>query len=166
MSKMAIIGGILAVLAVFFLIAVLLMSLLLPFGFWMGARSADKEYDDWVNSSSAGDSITVSGRIDEEESQYLFGMELHGYRFKGCDNGFMSKDDIGDKGQIIIVKIEKDSFGIPEVKSAQSMPITIGPNVCCCCLSGTVFLLGGILVILGIAKRGKRKGASRDLKEE
>ncbi|OYT42999.1 hypothetical protein B6U90_07365, partial [Thermoplasmatales archaeon ex4484_6] len=144
MSKMAIIGGILAVLAVFFLIAVLLMSLLLPFGFWMGARSADKEYDDWARTSSPGDSIIVSGKIKEKVSQTGIGDWSYSFRFEGCEAGFVSEKDIGDEGQYVIVKIQKDQFGIPEVKSAQSMPITIGPNVCCCCLSGTVFLLGGI----------------------
>ena len=143
------------------LLIVVILSVALPWGFWMGAQSADKEYDDWFDSSGPGDSITVSGRIKDEEKTAIMGTTIYGYKFKGCDKGFTSSEDIGDEGDIIIVEVEKDStLGIPEAKMNLATPVAVGPNACCCCLTGTIFLIGGIMIITGLI-RGKKKIASK-----
>lgn len=155
-------GIILAVLAVFLLLVVAIMSFALPLGFWAGAERASTNYDDWVDDSNPDDSITISGRIDEEQKI----MGFNAYKLKGCDYGFTSSDDIGDEGDFVIVEIEKDSFNSPQAKSARGTPVTIGPNVCCCCFTGIIFLVGIVLVVVGIAKGKKNEdGKNRKVNE-
>lgn len=158
MSKLTIIGIILAVMAVLGLILVGVLTAVLPWGFWMGAQSAEKEFDDWSRSATTGDEITVSGTIDKKEDATSYGQSSgYIYTYKGCNNKFYSSHDIGDEGDIIITTIEIPQGSGPTSKRELKTPATVGPNACCCCMSGSFFVIGGIMFISGLAK-GKKKG--------
>jgi hypothetical protein len=162
MSKLTIIGIILAIVAMIGIVITIILTAALPWGFWMGAQSAENEYDDWFRSANTGDEITVSGTIDGREDAKLYSMPSgYLYKFKGCDQKFYSTHDIGDEKDIILVKIRVQAATGPTSYKEYKTPITVGPNGCCCFLSGSFFLIGGILFISGLV-RGKKKSTPEE----
>jgi hypothetical protein len=157
MSKLTIIGIILAVMAVFGVILVGILTAALPWGFWMGAQSAEREFDDWSGSAATGDEIFVSGRIDRKEDARSYGQSKgYIYTYEGCNSKFYCSHDIGEEGDIIITRIEIPAGSGPTSSREYKTPLTVGPNACCCLLSGSFFIIGGILFISGLV-RGKKK---------
>ncbi len=157
MSKLTIIGILLAIVAMIGIVLTIILTAALPWGFWMGAQSAEDEYDHWFISANTGDEITVSGEIHEREDATLYRMSSgYLYTFKGCDQKFYSTHDIGDKNDLIMVKIRVQAATGPTSYKEYKTPLTVGPNGCCCLLSGSFFLIGGVLFISGLV-RGKKK---------
>jgi hypothetical protein len=158
MSKLTIIGILLAIIAIIGVVLAGILTLALPWGFWMGAESARNNYDDWANSASPGDEIFVSGTIDRKEDARNYGEPTgYIYTYRGCDEKFYSSHDIGDEGDIIMTEIEIPPGTGATSKKEYKTPLTVGPNACCCCLSGSFFGIGGILFISGLAKGKKKK---------
>ena len=155
MGLLKVIGIITGSLAIVSVVIILILSFALPAGFWMGAKSAEKEYDNWLENAKEGDEITVSGKIADKESGSLVGISFYTYRFKGCENGFTSSGDIGDVGDSVLVTIE---FTIaPEATSSPRSFVVWGPNICCGILSGLLLIIGLILFLIGLIKKKKVK---------
>ena len=164
MAKKVIIGVILAIFAIFILLITAILTAALTPGFWMGAKDAEEDYDDWLYEAEEDDTVTVFGKIKQEErlDANIIGMDddRYAYRLEGCAASFWSETDIGDVDENVVVIIQiKDQNGAPTPMVVTSVPQggAYAPNACCCCFSGILFIVAILLIILGIAKGSKNK---------
>ena len=104
MGVMKIIGIVLSGVSALVLIVLIVLTLVLPPGFWMGVKSVD-DYNDWIQDAEQGDQITVYGELESENVTDLLGVKIYSYKFKGSDHGFLSSNDIGSEGEKTVVEI-------------------------------------------------------------
>ncbi|OYT46219.1 hypothetical protein B6U90_01640 [Thermoplasmatales archaeon ex4484_6] len=155
MGKMKTTGIIFTAVAAVFFVVILILSFALAPGFWMGAKKASSEYDDWAKSAKMGDSILVYGKIKNEEQASAGGVSIYSYTFDGCKESFLSSEDLGNKGDKILVTIEVRELG-PEASSQVNSLVGWGPNFCCGLLSLAVVILGLVFILVGIKKDKNR----------
>ncbi|MCU0798983.1 MAG: hypothetical protein MUC62_04870 [Candidatus Thermoplasmatota archaeon] len=163
MGIMKILGGVVVSLAAIAVVVILCMTLILPAGSLIfGAKSAEKEFDSWARTAKQGDEITVSGRLDEKDHTQLLGQDIYSYRFKGCRDSFMSSEDIGNKGDLVIVTITHT--GIIEASASIKPIVAFSPNICCGVFSA-IFLIGGLVILLIGLKKDKKEKELKDKEE-
>ncbi|MFW3145191.1 MAG: hypothetical protein ACMUIE_00080 [Thermoplasmatota archaeon] len=155
MSKLKTAGLIIGIIAIVGIFLVIILSFVLPPGFWMFPKNAEKEYDDWVESSSRGDKETFHGKIAEEDETSLLGVSIYSYKFEGCDNNFLSSQDLGNEGDRIVVEIEYRELG-PEASADYSSAAVWGPSCCCGSFMGILLILGIVLFLVGLLKKKKK----------
>lgn len=155
MSKLKTAGLVISIIAFLCIILVIILSFVLPPGFWMSPKNAEKDYDDWAGSSSRGDKENFHGKLSEEDETSLFGVSIYTYRFEGCEKTFLSSKDLGNEGDRIVVEIEHRELG-PEASAQYPSFMTWGPNCCCGGFLGIALIVGIILFIVGLVKKGKK----------
>jgi len=164
MGKMKNFGIVIGSIALVALVVILILSFAMPAGYWMGAKDA-KEFDDWAKSAKQGDSITISGKIDEKDSESLLGVSIYTYRMKDCEASFLSSEDLGDEGDKVTVEVEIRELG-PEAAAQPSSILVNGPHLCCGILAGLLIILGLVLFLIGLRKKKEPEtDTSEDVKD-
>lgn len=102
-----------------------------------------EEYDLWAKDKNRkqGDTFWVAGTIAEKG--------FFAYRLKGSNISFMCLEDIGSKGDFVIVEIGIDTTGLPIARSTTSPYIVLMPGI-------ILAIIGAIIVFIAFVI-GKRK---------
>lgn len=106
------------------------------------------EFDEWYDSSvrNTGDTILVKGTLDEKEDNPLG--SGYAYRFEGSDNDFYSGEDIGNKGDVVLVEIEFDRMNLPTaIGYSTEYNYLILPTI--------LIIIGIIILLIGYIKKRK-----------
>ncbi len=149
LGKMKVAGIVLLVISIIGLITGISLAFGLPYGLWYSSALEAREYDNWLTNPDRydGEVQTFKGEIAEKNSADIGGVTIYSYRFNGCDNGFLSSEDIGDKGDSVLIQIRI----VEVVPGTMSAEVHLVPPVMLCAVPGIVVgSLFLILLIVGI----------------
>lgn len=112
------------------------------------------------NSYSAGDTVTVYGKITYEKQTNLLGNTAYTYELNGDgdsendgDFNFVSSTDVGNVGDNVIVKLELQEQGFLGI-SAEYWEATATVSPVVYMLPGIVLaIIGAVLLLLGLVKK-------------
>ena len=106
------------------------------------------EFDEWYDLSirNVGDTILVKGTLDKKEDNPLG--SGYAYSFEGSDNDFYSGEDLGNKGDVVLVEIKFDSMNLPTaIGYSTEYNYLIIPTI--------LIIIGIIISVIGYIKKRK-----------
>ena len=112
------------------------------------------------NSYSAGDTVTVYGKITYAHQTSFFGNSVYTYELNGDgdsendgDFTFMSSEDLGPVGENIVVKLQLQEQGLLGI-NAEYWEATAKVSPVLYMLPGIVLaIIGGVFLLVGIVKK-------------
>ena len=114
------------------------------------------------NSYSAGDTVTVYGKITYVHQTSFLGNTVYTYELNGDgdsendgDFGFMSSTDVGSVGDSVVVKLQLQEQGFMGI-SAEYWETTAKVSPALYMLPGILLaIIGGIMLLVGLVKKDR-----------